>query len=111
MARAGFLPHDAPNARRRNLTTVPTLPPQHDRATGVAAALLETLGDARELLGVGREDPDLVETTARACDLQARLHALVARAAPTANDALASICAATGVLVAALQERVAPLSA
>lgn len=91
--------------------TAPFLTLPHDRATGVAAALLETLGDARELIGAGRGDPELVEATARACDLQARFAALVARAAPTANDALAAICSATEVLVAALQERVTPVAA
>jgi len=88
--------------------TVTVVPSQPDRATGVAAALLETLDDARRLIGAGWTDPELVEAAERAGDLQARLHALVARAAPAANDALAAICAATGVLVASLQARVAP---
>ncbi len=87
------------------MTVVPSQP---DRATGVAAALLETLDDARRLICAGWTDPELVEAAERAGDLQARLHALVARAAPAANDALAAICAATGVLVASLQARVAP---
>lgn len=76
--------------------------PDHDLAVRIAAALVETLDDARILSGAGRGDAEFLATAERARDLQARLAARVAQIGPAASEALAAVCAATGQIVARL---------
>ncbi len=83
------------------------LRPDHDPAVRIAAALLETLDDARTLTGAGRTDAEFREAAERAHDLQARFAARVAQIGPAASDALAAVCAATAQLVAWLDACIA----
>lgn len=76
--------------------------PDHDFAVRIAVALLETLDDARVLLGAGRNDAEFVAAAERARDLQARFAARVARTGPATSEALEAVCAATGEIVARL---------
>jgi hypothetical protein len=78
-----------------------------ERATEVAAALIETLDDARVLQSAGWNDPELVAIIHRARDLQERFRSLVAVAGPQGDGELAAICASTGVIVAHLWQSLA----
>jgi hypothetical protein len=68
-------------------------------ACEVAAALVETLDDARLLARSGFIDADLVAASVRAHDLQTRFRALVTLAGREADERLAAICASTEVFV------------